>query len=94
MGPELSGRVLVAREPEGCEGAVKFLFPLGPVGGLNPAGPLGGERGAAGRTGERSLGVDFAESLSRTGIWLGGDLARGGERALEEGSETRRIRSG
>jgi hypothetical protein len=84
-----------------AEGAVKFRILLGPVGALNPAGPRGGDLGAAGRTGERSLGVDFAESLSLSlslyASWCGGDLARGGERALESRADvcdTSVIRSG
>ena len=65
------------------EGAVKFLPPLGPVGGLNvDAGPFGGDLG---RTGDRSLGVDLAESRSRYPGWDGGDRSRviGGERGLD-----------
>lgn len=44
------------------EGAVLFLVPPGPVGGLNVAGPLGGDLA---RTGDLSLGVDLAEFRSR-----------------------------
>lgn len=78
---------------------MKFRLLLGPVGALNPAGPRGGDRGAEGRTGERSLGVDLAESLSLSlyASWFGGDLARGGERALESRADvcdTSVIRSG
>lgn len=68
---------------------------LGPVGALKPAGPRGGDL-AIGRAGERSLGVDLAESLSLNNS-LTGDLARGGERALDSRDkvwDTSVIRSG
>jgi hypothetical protein len=66
-------------------GAVKLRLLPGPVGGLKAAGPLGGDLGLTG--GVRSLGVDFAESRSRSRYanccWAG-DRSRviGGERAL------------
>lgn len=55
------------------EGAVIFLVPPGPVGGLNVAGPLGGDLG---RTGDLSLGVDLAALRSRYASWAGGDRSR------------------
>ena len=73
--------VLLAEIVGDGEGTVKFLPPLGPVGGLNVAGPLGGDLA---RGGDLALGVDLAESRSRYGIWVGGDLSRviGGDRGL------------
>lgn len=47
-------------------GVLKLREPPGPVGALKFEGPRGGDLAGVRRTGERSLGVDLAESRSRS----------------------------